>query len=99
MMLGSEATPQQIADERERLGLDKPAPSRHPVWLGDVARLNLGRSLVNKRPAVELVADAFPNTLRLTLVALPIAIAIGFASGIVAAVRANQPIDFAITSL
>jgi ABC-type dipeptide/oligopeptide/nickel transport system permease component len=98
MMLGSEATPQQIADERERLGLDKPAPYRYAVWLGDVARLNLGRSLVNKRPSVELVADAFPNTLRLTLTALAIAIALGFTSGVVAAVRANQRLDLAITS-
>lgn len=98
MMLGPEATPEQIADERERLGLDQPVPYRYVVWLTDVASLNLGRSLVNRRPAAELVAEAFPHTLRLALTALALAVVLGLVLGILAALNANRPIDFAITS-
>ena len=97
MMLGPEATPEQIADERERLGLDRPVAYRYLVWVTDVAQLNLGRSLVNRRPATELVAEAFPNTLRLTLTAMTLAVILGLAAGIFAALNANQPVDMAIT--
>jgi peptide/nickel transport system permease protein len=98
MMLGSEATPEQVADERERLGLDKPVPYRYAVWIGDVSHLNLGRSLVNRRPAADLVAEAFPNTLKLTLTALTLAVVFGLVAGIFAALNANRPVDFVITS-
>jgi peptide/nickel transport system permease protein len=99
MMLGSEATPDQVAGERERLGLDKPLPYRYVVWITDVAHLNLGRSLINSRPVVGLVASAVPNTLRLALTAAVVAILLGFSSGIFAALRANRPLDFVITSI
>src|SRR5439155_18767422 len=46
MKLGTEATPDQVAAERERLGLNQPVPVRYGVWLSDLARLNLGRSQV-----------------------------------------------------
>jgi ABC-type dipeptide/oligopeptide/nickel transport system permease component len=68
MKIGFEATSQEVAAERERLGLDKPLPVRYAVWVADVAQLNLGRSLVNSRPVIGLIADAFPNTLRLATV-------------------------------
>jgi len=98
MMLGTEATEQQIARERVRLGLDKPVPVRYAVWLSDVARLNLGTSQVNNQPVAKLVANAFPNTLRLALVTLTVAILIGFPLGIWSAIRQNRGADFAVTS-
>src|SRR5947209_13666348 len=99
MKLGTEATPEQVAAERARLGLDQPLPVRYSVWVGDVVGLNLGRSLVNNRPVTTLLAEAFPNTLRLALVAYVISLAIGLPLGCFAAVRANQGIDTLITSL
>ena len=99
MMLGTEATPEQVAAERARLGLDRPLPVRYLIWLEDVARLNLGVSLVTDRPVSSLVLEAFPNTLRLALSALVISVVIGFPMGVVSALRQNRPTDFAITSL
>src|SRR6185437_14194989 len=78
MKIGFEATPQEVAAERVRLGLDKPLPVRYVVWLTDVARLNLGKSLVNDRPVTTLVLEAFPNTLRLAIIALILSVLIGF---------------------
>ena len=97
--LGTEATEEQIAAERERLGLDEPIPVRYAVWVTDVMRFDLGRSLVNNRPAAELVAAAFPNTLRLVLLALALSLLIGIPMGIIAAVRQNSPLDLAITGM
>jgi peptide/nickel transport system permease protein len=97
--LGTEATPQQVAAERQRLGLDQPLPVRYAVWLTDVAHLNLGRSLVNGRPVTTLITDAFPNTLRLALTAFILSLAIGIPLGTLAAVHRNSQIDALITSL
>jgi peptide/nickel transport system permease protein len=98
MKIGFEATPQEVAAERERLGLDKPLPVRYVVWLSDVISLNLGRSLVNSRPVTTLITDAFPNTLRLALTAFAVSLLIGLPLGSLAAVRANSKVDAAITA-
>jgi len=98
MMLGPQATPEEVALERQRMGLDKPLPVRYAVWLSDVAQLNLGRSQSNNRPVASLVADAFPNTLKLALLSLLVAIGLGFPLGIAAAVNANRRLDALIVA-
>ncbi len=97
MMLGTQATPEEVAVERERLGLDQPIPVRYAIWLTDVARLNLGVSQSSRRPVATLIADALPNTLRLALISLAVALLIGFPLGMLAATNANRRIDAIIT--
>jgi peptide/nickel transport system permease protein len=99
MMLGTQATPEEIALERNRLGLDRPLPVRYAIWLADVAQLNLGRSQSNNRPVAQLIGEAFPYTLRLSLSALAVALLIGIPLGMLAAVRQNRPTDTIITAL
>lgn len=98
MMLGTQATPEEVAVERERLGLDKPIPVRYAIWLSDVAQLNLGVSQSNRRPVSWLIGEALPNTLRLALISLGVAMAIGFPLGILAALNANRRIDAVVTA-
>lgn len=97
MMLGTQATPEEVAVERERLGLDKPIPVRYVIWLSDVAQLNLGVSQSNRRSVSSLIGDALPNTLRLALISLGVAMVIGFPLGVLAAMNANRRIDAIIT--
>src|SRR6188508_2312373 len=97
MMLGSQATPEEVAVERERLGLDKPIPVRYGIWLTDVAKLNLGVSQSNRRPVSSLIGDALPNTLRLALVSLAVALLLGFPLGMLAATNANRRVDAIVT--
>lgn len=99
MMLGTQATAEEVALERTRLGLDQPVPMRYLIWVGDVLRFNLGRSQATNRPVATLVADAFPNTLRLALTSLAVAALIGFPLGMLAAVRQNSRVDAAVTGL
>jgi peptide/nickel transport system permease protein len=99
MKIGLEATPEQVAAERERLGLDKPLPVRYVVWLSDIAHLDLGVSLVNSRPVTGLIAEAFPNTLRLALTAFVISLLIGLPLGCLAALHHNGRADALITAL
>jgi ABC-type dipeptide/oligopeptide/nickel transport system permease component len=99
MMLGTQATPEEIAVERERLGLNEPIPVRYAIWLTDIAQLNLGVSQSNRRPVASLISDALPNTLRLALISLGVAMLIGFPLGIVAALNANRRIDAVVTAI
>jgi peptide/nickel transport system permease protein len=99
MKIGLEATPEQVAAERERLGLDKPLPVRYVVWLSDIAHLDLGVSLLNSRPVTGLIAEAFPNTLRLALTAFVISLLIGLPLGCLAALHHNGRADALITAL
>jgi ABC-type dipeptide/oligopeptide/nickel transport system permease component len=99
MMLGAQATPEEVAVERERLGLDKPIPVRYAIWLTDVARLNLGVSQSTRRPVSQLIADSVPHTLRLALISLAVAMLIGFPLGMLAAINANRRVDAIITGI
>ena len=99
MMLGAQATPEEVAVERERLGLDRPIPVRYAIWLTDVVRLNLGVSQSNRRPVASLIADALPNTMRLALISLAVAMLIGFPLGILAAINSNRRIDAIVTGI
>jgi peptide/nickel transport system permease protein len=99
IMAGFDATPEQIQAERVRLGLDKPIPVQYAVWLSDVVRLNLGHSMISGRPVATLVADAFPNTLRLAVTALVVSVVIGITLGAVAALKQNSWLDSLITSI
>ena len=99
MMLGQEATEADVQAERARLGLDRPVPVRYAIWISDVAQLNLGVSQVNNRPVTSRIADAFPHTLRLTVIVLIVSVGIGFPLGIYAALHQNRVGDFLVTGM
>ena len=99
IMLGTEATPEQIARERTKLGLDKPLIVRYTIWLSNVVRFDLGNSLVNSRPVVQVISEAFPHTALLAVSALFVSIALGFPLGILAAIKQDSHLDTLITGL
>jgi ABC-type dipeptide/oligopeptide/nickel transport system permease component len=99
MRAGMQATPAEVQAERVRLGLDRPRIVRYFSWLSDVAHLRLGDSYTTSRPVASMVFDAFPNTLKLTVVALILSIIIGFPMGIYAALHHNRRGDLIVTGL
>ena len=62
MMLGNEATPEQVEAAREQLGLNEPFFERYLVWVGNVLQGDLGNSYRNNEPVWDLIARAFPIT-------------------------------------
>ncbi|RIK42810.1 MAG: peptide ABC transporter [Chloroflexi bacterium] len=93
VMLGPEATPEQIDRLRERLGLDEPLLAQYPRWLFNVLRLDLGDSIFLNRPVTQALAERMAPTLQLTLYGLLIAVALGVPAGIFAALHQNSLID------
>ena len=99
VLLGPEASPADIAAFREELGLNKPLVVQFVSYIGNVARGDLGRSLIYRQDVLSLILERLPTTLTLSLCALSLAILIGVPLGIFASIRHNSFWDFFITVL
>lgn len=89
LLFGSSATPQQIAQVRRQLGLDQALPVQYFHYLGHILHGDLGRSFQSNESVSHEIAARFPETLRLTLAGMGVAIAVGAPLGIVGGVRPN----------
>src|SRR5215475_3570986 len=90
-MLGESATPQDIADTRARLGLDKPLYVQYGAFLKGAASGNLGTSLRTNQPVTRAIAERMPATFELAVAAMLVAVTVAIPLGILAAVRARTP--------
>lgn len=92
-------SPELVARERAKLGLDKPLPVQYILWLGRVARGDLGYSLINRKPVGELIGHRIWPTIQLTLSALIVSVVIGIGIGILSAVKQYSWMDYVFTFL
>jgi len=80
-ILGQAATPENLANLREELGLNEPAVSRYFSWLAGVMQGDLGTALTNGRDIAESLGDRLGNTLFLAfwaaVISVPLAIFLG----------------------
>ena len=76
VILGSLATPQDIAGLRADLGLDRPMLVRYFDWLGSALSGDLGRSYRNGEPVAQAILDRLPVSLQLMVMAQLIALGI-----------------------
>jgi peptide/nickel transport system permease protein len=98
-MLGATASAEDVSALRARLGLDQPMPVQYGRYLLQAARLDLGDSLRLGQPVAAAIAERIPQTVRLTALAMAIAVVLSFPMGIAAAVGWGKPIDRAISLL
>jgi peptide/nickel transport system permease protein len=99
LMLGTSATPQEIAALHARLGLDRSPFVQYVHFLGGVLRLDLGHSYVNDQPAVSLIAQRAGASAYLALVAALISVVVGVPLGMVAARTAGRWADRVVSAL
>lgn len=92
-ILGQNALPETVAAFRKELKLDLPPHVRYFAWLGDLMRGDLGKSLANGRPVIDLVGWRFANTLFLATSAAVIAVPVALILGIIAALYRNSWFD------
>lgn len=90
---GADATPAQVEQIRERLGLDRPIHERALKWYGNLLQGDLGESYLLNRSVGDAVMERLPVTLSLTALALLLSVVIGVLLGIIAAVRHNKWAD------
>jgi len=94
MLADFQTSPQQIELLRSQLHLDDPLPTQFGRFVANAARGDLGLSIRSKRPVRTEIADNLGSTLQLAVAALLIAIVVGVALGMVAAVNQNGWLDF-----
>jgi peptide/nickel transport system permease protein len=93
VMLPLSATPEQRADFEHLIGLDRPLPEQFVTFIRDLAILDFGESLWQRRPAMEVVFERLPNTLMLVAAGLGFAILLALPLGAIAALRPGGIID------
>ena len=80
------ATAQQIAELRHQLGFDRPLIVQYVAYVSDLARFDLGESLVQRAPVSLILGSRIPYTLALAGGALAVALLVGIPAGIAMAV-------------
>lgn len=80
----------------QKYGLDRSIPEQYLLYVGNLLQGDLGQSTSSQRPVVDELAQFFPATIELAIVALLIAIALGVPLGILAAARRGRPADRAV---
>lgn len=88
-------TPEQRAALRHQLGLDLPIHRQYLHFLGRALRGDLGRSFRTKQPVTSEIVARLPNTVKLTMASLSIAVLFGLCAGMLAAMFKGSWIDAA----
>ncbi len=98
IMLGPEATEEQVAQVNHELGYDLPLLQRYTKWIRDALSGDLGASYYTKRPVLEEMKSRFPYTIRLTLLSLSLALFIGVPLGVLCAVKQYSIADYTLST-
>ena len=97
--LGQRGDPELIAQIRRDYALDEPVITQYVLWMGRLIMGDLGRSYHQQRPVSAILRERFPATLRLALAATAIAVFLGLAAGILAAIHQHSLWDWLFMSL
>lgn len=94
IMIGDQSiTPEQEAELRRGLGLDRPMIERFFIFLGNAVQFDFGESFYHRRPVADVIAERLPATIELSLVALIVALVTAIPLGVLAAIRKNSIFD------
>jgi peptide/nickel transport system permease protein len=95
--VGPGAGAEELDAARRALGLDRPLPLRYVAWLADFARGDWGTSLAQQRPVTQVLFDALPHTLLLSVTSLLVTYLGGIVIGLIQAARRARPLDTGLT--
>ncbi len=94
IMIGDQTvTPEQEAELRRGLGLDRPIVERFFIFLGNAVQGDFGQSFYHRRPVTDVIVERLPATIELSLVALIVALGTAIPLGVLAAIRKNSIFD------
>ncbi len=98
LMLGPDATPEEAAELRARLGLDEPILVQYLTFVANAVRGDLGQSLFFNQPVTQVLASRAEPTIFLALFSLIFAMLIAVPIGIYAAYRRGSVFDQSVIS-
>src|SRR5699024_5982896 len=83
---------------RRELRLDRAVPVRYGLWLKDVAKGDLGRSVITKEPVMQSIKERAPVTIQIGVSAMVIALAGAVPLALLSAHRANTWLDRTVST-
>lgn len=93
-MLADAGGLEEIQQLRSKLGLDQPLIVQYGKWFFNLWQGDLGTSIYGSRlPVIQILSEAIPRTMSLSLIAFIIALVIGVPAGIISAMRRNTVTD------
>jgi peptide/nickel transport system permease protein len=93
IMAGDNATPQNIEQIRQKLGLDEPLWWQFWVWMSNLARFELGESMFWRTPVTELIRQRAEPTISLAFTTITLAVVVALFLGVIASWKAGTAID------
>ncbi|QTG14545.1 ABC transporter permease [Agrobacterium tumefaciens] len=99
LMLGDLADADALAAARRSMGLDKPVPLQFVIWLGNAVQGDLGHSVLNGQPVLDLVLQRFSTSAWMVLIAVGLSVLIAVPLGMAAAWKQNGGLDLAIVAM
>lgn len=94
LMLGEEATPEDYQRLMRLYGFDRPIYEQYLRWAGNALQGNLGTSIRQGAPVVDLIWGRLPATLELAFFSVLFGVIMGVPLGILAAIRRQSLVDF-----
>jgi len=99
IMLGDQATPEQVRELRETMGLDRPLVVQYGKWLSGVVRGDFGNSVFFHQPVLHVILDRAETSVLIAVFSMLIIILVGVPIGILSAVRFNTRLDQFLSGL
>lgn len=96
VLLGEDATPQTVAALREQLGLNRPLFAQFGIWLWLAVHGNLGTSIQESLPVLQVIGQRVPVTLELGAASLLFSLVLAIPLGVTAATRQNGRADWLV---
>lgn len=93
VLAGDMATPQQLAQIRAQMGLDRPIHLQFVGWLGQLLRGDLGVSLTSQLPVTQLIADRMGPSIALAVGTIVLSVIVAVPLGVLAASRHGSLLD------
>ena len=97
LVLGEDATQEQVDQLREELHLNEPLVVQYGLWIKGVFQGDLGNSITYSRPVSDIILEKLPRTLAIGLPALAISVVLGVCFGVLSAVKRGKWPDQLIT--
>jgi peptide/nickel transport system permease protein len=93
IMLGQDATPENVAKLMKEMGLDLPLHVQYVRFLQNRLKGDLGNSFRTRRPVVEEIGRAFPVSVQVAAISVAVSAVIGVTIGVISAVRQYSVLD------
>lgn len=98
VMLGETATPEQVAQLRQVMGLDEPLLTQFFTWFGQAVTGNLGQSVFSGEPVLQIIENRLGPTVSLAVLASLISLLMAVPSAVFAVWKRDSSLDPAFMS-